>query len=273
MKLLSTATLALTLAGPCLAGGDRPARSELISTTLDAIRESPGTFKDVRVTFPVQFASIGSLQNPFFTRFVSNDFTNFHAWSDHQAIWRKDQYDDVFGYLFLSKENEQIDELFQVHVYDRMQLVGVVRDLFQGEPWIEVQSFELLTGKVDTPTLAHLYRGEQHMSEHHWTRAISELSLAPVDTVPDHVRAVVHRDIGLCYLRQGEAGQAVTHLEIAMELAGENDRETAALLYTAQNTPAVELDRQVALTVPDYDRPMWEAFELVQSTPMPTPAQ
>ena len=126
---------------------------------------------------------MGRIANPFFTEFVPNDFANFYAWGVDQEIWKKAEYDDVFGMLFLSKENEQIDELYSLELYDRITVTGIVKNVFQGKPWIEVKSFDSMPGKVNTATLAHLYRGDVHMQRRQWQRAVSELSLASAGAV------------------------------------------------------------------------------------------
>ena len=261
MKSFATMVCAVAaLVSPCAAGGDHPRKAtEVVETTLTAIRGAPESFKGVSVAFRVQFASIGTLQNPFFTRFVASDFANFYAWSDDQPIWRRTEYDDVFGLLFLSKEHEQLDDVFHLEAYDRLEVRGVVRNTFQGMPWIEVTGFQRVGGKVNTATLTHLYRGEQHMEESEWSRAISELSLAPAGEVPKHVRAAVHKNIGVCYLRMGEQQVALGHFNSAAALG--KDREIQRLVTVAESRPGAGLDRSVnRQAVRDDERPLWEAF-------------
>ena len=110
----------------------------VIATTLTAVRGTPDAFKNVAVHFTVQFNQLGKISNPFFTRFVPNDFVNFYGWPSEQPIWRKDVYDDVFGLLFLSKEHKQLTDLYKLKTYDRVDVTGVVRNVFQGAPWVEV---------------------------------------------------------------------------------------------------------------------------------------
>lgn len=266
MRIRNTLVGAIALLSPCVAAdGNKPSDSKVVATTLTQIRETPESFKGVWVKFPVQFSSVGRLQNPFFTRFVASDYTNFHAWADEQPIWRKDQFDDMFGLLFVSKENGQLDQLVGLDRYDRVQLTGIVRNTFQGFPWIEVTSFKPLDGKVDPATLSHLYRGEQHMADRNWTRAISELSMAPVQGVPNHVQAAVHKDLGFCYLRLGEPSMALTHLQTAQQLNVGQDPEITRWTAMANRDPSAGLDREVdRQSLKDYDRPLWEAFAPVR---------
>ena len=124
-------SMALT---PSMQGVQSIVNETVVETTLTRVRLDPEAYRGVRISFPVQFASLGQVHNPFFTRFVPSDYANFYAWADEQPIWRKNEYDDVFGQLFLSKVNEQLPELYDLRVYDRLHIEGVVRNTFQGTP-------------------------------------------------------------------------------------------------------------------------------------------
>lgn len=269
-------TLAIVvLTAPCVSAQSAfsPTATEpsekVVSTTLEKVRAHPDSFKNVWVQFPAQFCSIGKVSNPFFTRFVPSQFANFYVWSEDQSIWRKSEYENMFGTLFLSKENSQLSELYSLDLYDRVVLTGIVRNTFQSKPWIEVTSFTKESGKVDTPTLAHMFRGESHMERRQWQRAISELALASAGDVPDNVLAAVHENLGLCYLRLGESSTAVTHLGHARRLRGDRATfEFEQLYLTAKSSPERQLDREVeAVEIGDAERPMWEAFEDASAVP------
>jgi hypothetical protein len=233
-----------------------------ITTTLTTVRRDPDAFRNVRVEFTVQFASLGKMSNPFFTQFTPAEYANFYAWADEQPIWQKRSYDDVFGNLFYSKEGSQLAELFELQVYQRMRVQGVVRNTFQNMPWIEVTDFSVEGGRIDPAVLAHMYRGEQYMSDRQWQRAIAELSLAPGSGVPPHVQSAAYKNLGICYLRIGESDQALNNLQMAASLVDKPDSELMSLLATAETRPDAELDRVVGQTgLKDFERPMWEAFE------------
>ncbi len=274
MKTAFCAGLALTLlapAAPCI-GGDE---AVVVRTTLTDLRSAPDAFRAVRVSFVVQFVGIGDLSNPFFTQFVPSQFANFHVWADEQPIWRRESYKDVFGQLFLAKNNAQLEQLYSLRLYQRLRVEGIVRDVFQGTPWIEVTGFERVAGQVNTPGLAHLYRGEQLMEKRQWQSAIAELSMADASGVPETVAAAVARNMAICHLRIGEAGTAIGYLNRASSLLGDRvDRETERLLATANATPQKELDRSVRVqNVKDHERPLWEAFEDAQVPPTGLPSK
>jgi hypothetical protein len=256
----------LLLASFLLGAGALPAQDlefgTTIATTLTAVRRDPDAFRNVRVEFTVQFASLGKMSNPFFTQFTPSEYANFYAWADEQPIWQRRSYDDVFGNLFYGKDGSQLAHLFELQTYQRMKLWGIVRNTFQGMPWIEVTEFSVLGGQLDPAALAHMYRGEQYMTERQWQRAIAELSLAPGFSIPPHVQSAAYKNLGICYLRIGESDLALNNLQMAASLVDKPDGELRSLLATAETQPGAELDRVVGQTgLKDYERPMWEAFE------------
>ncbi len=262
-------SLALTTITPA-SGGGAPEGQPIVVTTLEEMRAHPEAFKTVWVRFPVQFCSIGRVSNPFFTRFVPSDFANFYAWSDRQEIWKRGDYDSVFGMLFLSKESKVLNSLYDLDLYDRVWVTGIVRNVFQGEPWIEATKLEISGGKVNTATLSHLFRGESYMKRREWHRAISELSLAPSDRLPQSVLSSIHRNLGVCYLRLGEAQLAVQHLDQAVSMNAGRDYELKELQSTARDKPETGLDLIVdRSSLQDHERPMWEAFEELGRPPTP----
>ena len=255
-------TVAALLAQSAICGGDD---DNAVPTTLTMIRSTPDAFKNVTVRFTVQFSTLGKVSNPFFTRFVPSDYANFYAWSADQPIWRKEAYDDVFGLLFIAKEHKNLPDLYRFKQYERLELVGTVKNVFQGMPWIDVTSWTPLAERVSTATLAHLYKGEAYMNRRQWQQAIAELSVAPGAGTPNEVQSAIHRNLGVCYLRIGEAGTAVSHLNSANSLMPGGDRESELLAQVALTKPQTELDRQVdSKGVKDTERPFWEAFEDVR---------
>jgi tetratricopeptide (TPR) repeat protein len=237
-----------------------------VKATLEQIRQDPEAYKNVKVEFKVQFASLGRLSNPFFTQFTPHEFANFHAWSHEQPIWREQSYKDVFGMLFLSKSNPNLDKLYEFDIYQGLRLTGVVRNIFQNMPWIEVLDFEPIEGKLDTPTLTHLYRGEKHMEQRQWQRAIAELSQANIDELPPPAARAALKNLGVCSLRLGETDRAVAQLEAANALG--KDAEVVSLLQTARRAPGLGLDRVTdAPKLKDSERPIWDAFETGDKPP------
>lgn len=242
-----------------------------VRTTLGNVRDNPEAFKNVKVSFVVQFTSLGKISNPFFTKFTPSEFANFYGWADEQPIWREKSYEDVFGMLFLAKTHPKLEQLYTLRLYQRVEVVGVIRNTFQNTPWIEVTDFDVLDEQLDTAVLTHLYRGEKFMEQRQWSRAIAELSLAPGDGVPGHAVQAANRNLGICLLRMGESQTAIGYLETASDLADGNDLEVENLLAMAKSAPEKALDRTVdSRGLKDSERPMWEAFDADKNRPATT---
>ena len=242
-----------------------------VRTTVEAMRANPDAYRNVKVQFTVQFASLGRISNPFFTKFTPTEYTNFYAWSDDQPIWQEKAYNDVFGMLFLSKSNPQLEQLYTLPLYSRVRCTGVVRNTFQNLPWIEVLEFGKLGPKLDTAVLTHLHRGEKLMAERLWQRAVGELSMVPGDDVPAPAMQTAHKNLGICMLRMGESKAAVGYLQSAVALSEGADMEAKQLLLTAQRNPEEAIDRVVdSSSLRDSERPMWEAFETASASSGPT---
>ena len=275
MNIALTIGFSLALSPLALAGGDDDIKNAgTVVTTLTRLRETPEAYKHVRVTFTVWYGSIGRVSNPFFTRFVPSEYANFYTWATEQPIWRKDQYTNAFAYLFLSKRSSQLQELYDLSLYDQLQITGVVRNTFQNAPWIEVLEFSKLGESVSTESLSHLYRGEQLMDRRQWQRAVSELNLAHDAGVFQQMDVAVHRNLGICYLRMGSPGQAKKQLETAIELSEGRDPASTRLLMVAKSAPELELDRFVNPTeLGDHQQPFWEIFQGIEWTEGPSALQ
>ncbi|MEZ5966112.1 MAG: hypothetical protein R3F56_19910 [Planctomycetota bacterium] len=273
--------LSLTLTLPCVLATSVAAQwreakqiKNTVCTTLSQVRAHPDAYRNVKVQFDIQFATLGGISNPFFTQFVPTDFANFHAWAVEQPIWRKQAFDDVFGLLFISKSSDQLQELYNTSTFQRLRVTGLVRNTFQNQPWIEVTEYDKLDEQVGWATLSHLYRADQWMERRQWQQALSELSLASQGSNPSDVLSEIYKTMGVCYLRVGESERALAHLQSAKKMAGERpDPEIEGLIATASLDPSRELDRAVNKTeIREFERPMWEVFEVEGRTVTP-PAQ
>ncbi len=263
---MNKSTFGLTTVLAALAAMPAVSQTEdslVVPTTLSALRQTPDAFRGVTVAFDVHFASMGSVENPFFTRFTPTDFANFYVWADEQPIWQREAYNQVFGHMFLSKSSDQIDKLYELNLYEHVRLTAVVRNTFMDMPWIEVLSFAGTGNALATPTLAHMYRGEQFMAKRQWQRAISELSLAPTGNLANPVMAAIEANLGTCYLSIGEASKGESHLSSSISYFDQN-LEVQRQLRVAKSDPSRALDTSVeAVEIADNQRPMWEAFEAV----------
>src|SRR5262245_4065585 len=128
MKTSLLATLVLCAAG--LPAQD-PEFNAPVATTLTKVRQDPDAFRNVKVVFVAQFAALGKISNPFFTQFTPTEYSNIYVWGDDQPIWQRAAYDDLFGNLFYPKTGSQLEEVFELRMYQRLQMTAIVRNTFQ----------------------------------------------------------------------------------------------------------------------------------------------
>ncbi len=235
-------------------------------TTIEAVRQSPQAFKNVWVTFTAQFHSIGELHNPFFTRFTRSDYVNFAAWSTEQKIWERKEFDNPCATLFCDKkQDELLSTVYGLRRYTRIKLTGIIRNAFQGQPWIEITAIEPLEGRLTTASLMHMSRAFQMMDAHKWQAASVELNLASSEQLTEHARGWVHAYQGLCLLRLGRPSGASKQLKVAHGLLPDESRVTG-WLETCAKDPRSGVDQQITTAqVRRGDRPMWEAVDTANS--------
>ena len=141
--------------------------------------------------FDLTFHTFTQVYNPYFTRFVPERFVNFSAWDDQQKIWNANEYRADFPFLFVSKSNANLTEFVELKRFDRMRVVGTIRDTFKGNPWIEIHSMTPLEGKLTEKALVHRVRGDVAISKNRPRIAVKEYHQAlaeenlPVEYVYD----------------------------------------------------------------------------------------
>lgn len=158
---------------PAVAQGDDE-NPQAKAMTITKLRAAADSYRHVPCEFDMVFHGFSQHYNPYFTRFVPERFVNFSAWGVEQAIWERDQFNDDFPYLFVAKASPMLPKFMEMKRFDRVRFVGVVRDTFRGEPWIEVISITPIPGKITEKALIHRVRGDQATARTHHRIAARE---------------------------------------------------------------------------------------------------
>lgn len=260
---LSALALALGLvAGSASAQGSKVEMSSTPKPVkLQDVRANPAAYKNVFISFQAQFHSIGSVHNPFFTRFTRTEYTNFWAWGDEQKVWKLDEFSNPLSILFVKKlDNDALlAELFRFKRFDRLQVTGVVRNVFKNAPWIEVISIEKLGGKVTTPTLTHMHRAYAYMAKRRWTQAGTELNLAMTDGLPPFYQGWIHAYLGECLMKLGRPDPALNQLGYAQDYLPD-ERSVAKNIALVKSDPKRAIDQvEAGKSIPKNMVPIWVA--------------
>ncbi len=219
-KLLPTLLLALLFlrfahSSPATAGaaGDEsggeavdpyaPAR-EATPTTLGDLRKDPAAWLGMRVRFTVQFHSRLEDWNPLLTRFGSTDWVAFSAWADEDFTWEAFVFDNPMERLFARRGGAADELLGDALSYERFEVVAIVREVFLGDPWIEVESLQPLFELVNEGTILHVGRAYGFAREEQWDLAIDQFERAKSAPIPTAARAELDRKIAECQRLKAE---------------------------------------------------------------------
>lgn len=181
---------------PSLAEGDAflgdwldPDLQEPEDVQLSALRADPGPWCGRRVRFHFQFAGPRASWEPFLSRFGPEQFVAVSAWGDDESPWEPEVYANPIGSLF-ARRGEQVEaSLALARKHQRFLAVGVVRDVFVDEPWIELQSIERTVQHVPEGTLLHVQKARGFQRLEQWDLALDQLQRAMSAPLPAHALA------------------------------------------------------------------------------------
>lgn len=190
---LPASALAGLLAAVLLgAGGARPAhagwwddldKGDAVSLS-DLIAE-PRRWSGKVVTFPCIHHGPDNVFQPYFTSFHAEKHLNFTAWKDGSPLWEKRAFlDDDFPYLYLRRDHPQGPELSRLEPFTRIEITGVVRDVYRERPFIEIRGFRVTPTTLGRRVVAWVKSGDGWAAagdvakaESHYRAALGEATL------------------------------------------------------------------------------------------------
>lgn len=141
--------------------------------------------------------------NPYLTRFGTSGFDCVLGWSDESFPWLRADYENPSIRLFLRDGTRAQHAAKTARPYKRFAVTGVVRELFAGQPWIEVIALDRLEASLNEGTVLHAERGVREMQAGQFTLAIEDFERARVGILPRVSADELDRLIGEC--REGLA--------------------------------------------------------------------
>jgi len=158
---------------------------------LTELRDDPGPWFGRRVRFHLQYAGARAEWEPFLTRFGPADFVAFDAWGDREYPWDADVFENPAGTMFARRGSVVEASLALARQHQRFLAVGIVRDVFLGEPWIEVQSIVRQPEHVPEGTLLHVQQARGFRELEQWDMALDQLRRAMAAPLPAHATAAL----------------------------------------------------------------------------------
>lgn len=166
-----------------------------------------------RVRFVVQMHSRVEHWNAYLSRFGPHDTAVFQFWADEQFPWRVDDFDAPLVRLFVRRDTDAEAELARGTRYARFEIVGTVREVFLGEPWVEVENALLLPERVTEGTVIHGGRALALVESGQWILAASEVDVALQANLPRAAREELERLRDDCRRRAASLGNGTERRE------------------------------------------------------------
>lgn len=181
----SAPVFALTVPAATAAPTSRPPELR----TWEELRAGATHLLGRRVRFVVQFQRHLEQWTTYCSRFGPGEFGAFQSWSDEQMPWRVADYETPRVRLFYRKGTPVEEVLGGGETYARFEIEGTLRELFLGEPWIEVEAARALPERLTEGSVIHASRALALLDEGQWTFACTELDMALQARLPSAARA------------------------------------------------------------------------------------
>ncbi len=115
---------------------------EYEDTTLSKIKGSPTSFKNLGVKVKIIFNSLTDNWVPVYTFFSPEKYINFAGWGYEEHIWYKKVLLNDYPYFYIRKDIDEARKIVKANKYQCFELKGVVRNVYEGKAWIEVESIK-----------------------------------------------------------------------------------------------------------------------------------
>ncbi|HEX5137572.1 MAG TPA: hypothetical protein VFY93_11400 [Planctomycetota bacterium] len=209
VHLAALAFVAGVLPAAAWADGWFSRAGETKEVTLNEILKSPHDYLDVEVEFKVYFDALGKNFNPYFTQFGEDQYGNFSAWPIDARLYEKRDFERPYPFFFASKFTKAWKKVKDIDHLRVVELKGVVRQVFRGQPWIEVLSWSSASGGLDEDDVRNVIHGDAAFVAGNYKEAAKLYDRADSSNLPDGVRADIQRRLGDACFHMGEYGDAL----------------------------------------------------------------
>jgi tetratricopeptide (TPR) repeat protein len=222
VHLAALAFVVGVLPSAVLADGWFSRAGETKEVTLTDLLKNPRQYMDVEVEFKVYFDAPGSNYNPYFTRFNNDVYGNFSAWPIDARLYEKRDFPRPYPFFFASKISKEWKKVKNIDHMRIVKLTAVVRDVFRGQPWIEVLDYSSSSGGLSESDVKDVVRADACFVAGRYKDAARLYERADSSSLPDTVRADLQRRLGDSYFRMGEYGDAQDAYETGLRCCPDN---------------------------------------------------
>lgn len=190
IALAALVLLSAPLSGPGGASQESAARVDPELVDLAALRASPSRYAGRRVLLRVQRGPAVSAPHPALeTGFDPAIWQRFPCWSSAQRPWRSDHFADPAPYLFARRGSAAALLLESGGMHRAFELIGTVRAVRLGEPWLAVESARPLPETIGAGAVLHASRGFELLAAGQRRLALAEFERAIAAPLPEQPKA------------------------------------------------------------------------------------
>jgi len=186
--------LMLAALGTQRGDASHPAQPE-IEVTLGELRTHPGLHLGQDVRFTLQFRARVEDWNPYLSRFEPGRWLALEGWPDEGFTWDRAVFESPVGKLFVRRGGGFEPLVRRARAHQRFEVHGRVREVFLGEPWIEVVELVPLEGEIGDGTILHVSRARAAASEGQFELALDQYERARAAPLPPHALKALLEEI------------------------------------------------------------------------------
>ena len=160
---------------------------------LGVLRADPLARLGRRVAFVLQLDHVQERFDPWLSRFGPADWLAVSAWPDEAFVWEPEVFADPAPRLFVRRGTRAAAWLRPGERYRRFEAIGIVREVFLGEPWIELEGVRPLPDKVVEGAILHVGRAQAFLAEGSFALAEEQLLRALDAPLPTHAASEIER--------------------------------------------------------------------------------
>ena len=169
------------------------AQVEPPAALLSDLRARPTARLGERLRLRVQKDAVVEDWTSYLSRFTPARYVALSAWPDEVFTWYSAVYADPATRLFARRGSPAEGALRAAGRYDRLELVGVLREVFAGEPWIEIERVTPLPGRVGEGTILQVGRAIELLRQGSIAMALDQLDRARAAPLPPHALGELER--------------------------------------------------------------------------------
>ena len=167
----------------------------VLTVRVDELRAQPARFLGHEVRFVLQIRGLVEEWEPFLSRFEPTRWLALEGWPDELFTWDARVFEAPVGRLCVRRGGGFEPLARRARAHQRFEVRARVREVFQGEPWLEVLELVPLEGEVGEGTILHVTRARELAAEKSYALALEQYERARGAPLPPHALAALLAEI------------------------------------------------------------------------------